>query len=116
MDTLPRTPRPAAEWLSAHGRTRCRQRGTNHRLLEVVRDWADLEVPVGGGARALSVSDAAAAEMRAEGCPSDLVERAKRRTLVQHAGLVVTVIAGRERRGRHYRRRIWRRPHRSGRR
>ena len=96
--------------LSAHARNRCRQRGTSVRMLTTVYDWADLEVPVGGGFTALSISAQTATEMRAEGCPIELLERARRRALVQRGGNVITVVAGRERRGRHYRHRMWRRP------
>jgi hypothetical protein len=108
MTQIAQNSRPAAEWLSAHMRRRCSQRGTNARLLGAVQDWADVEIPVGRCAIALSVSAEAALEMRAEGMPSDLVERALRRAIVQSDGHAVTVIAGRERRSRHYRRRIWR--------
>ena len=113
----PRNPRPAHAWLSIHARRRCAQRGTNAHLLAAVRDWADVEVPVGNGAVAVSLSRSAAAEMRAEGIRSDLIERALRRALVEGEGSIVTLIAGRERRGRRYRRAMTDgRRHRGGRR
>jgi len=105
MDQARQNPRPSAEYLSAHMRRRCAQRGTNSRLLKAM-EWADVEVPVGRGAIALSLSREAALEMRAEGVPAGIVERALRRVVVQADGRAVTLIAGRERRGRHYRHRI----------
>lgn len=105
MRQIAQTARPAFEWLSAHARRRCAQRGTSARLLSAVQEWADTEVPVGRGAISLSLSAEAAREMRAEGMPSDLIERAQRRAIVQSDGCALTVIAGRERRGRHYLRR-----------
>ena len=67
MTQIAKNPRPAAEWLSAHMRRRCSQRGTDAQLLGAVQDWADVEIPVGRGAIALSVSAEAALEMRADG-------------------------------------------------
>jgi hypothetical protein len=87
-------------------RRRCAQRGTNSRLLLAMHDWADVEIPVGRGATALSLSREVALEMRAEGVSADVVERALRRIVVEADGHAVTVIAGHERRGLHYRRRI----------
>jgi hypothetical protein len=106
MDQTRQTYRPATEWLSAHMRRRCAQRGTNGRLLLTLSDWADVEISVGRGATALSLSREAALEMRAEGISAGDVERALRRVVVQAGGQAVTVITGYERRGRHYRRRI----------
>lgn len=106
MDQLPFNPRSSAEWLSMHARRRCAQRGTSGQVFATCDEWADREVPVGRGATALSLSRDAAREMRAEGVPSDIVDRALRRTIVQASGRAVTVIVGRERRGRHYRHHI----------
>ncbi len=90
----------------AHARRRCAQRGTNARLLDAVHEWADIEVAVGKGATSLSLSRDAADAMRAAGLPSDLIDRALRRALVQIEGRTLTIIAGRDRRGLRYRRRI----------
>lgn len=90
----------------AHARRRCAQRGTNSRLLDAVHDWADIEVAVGNGATSLSLSQDAAAAMRSAGLPSDLIDRARRRAVVQVEGRTLTVIAGRDRRGLRYRHRI----------
>lgn len=105
MDRHRTNPHPSSPRLSAHMRRRCAQRGTNRILLVTVHDWADIEIPVGSGAVALSLSRDTAREMRAEGIPADLVDRALRRAIVQSDGRDLTVITGRERRGRHYRRR-----------
>lgn len=94
--------RPSTVWLSVHGRSRCRQRGTNDALLCVVHEWADIEVPVGSGSVALSVSARAAVEMRAEGLPASMIDMARRRALIQTNDCTVTVLAGRERRGQRY--------------
>jgi hypothetical protein len=102
MQIAPSNGRPSDVWLSAHGRTRCRQRGTSDALLSIVHDWFDTEVPVGGGSVAVSVSARAAAEMRAEGISAGLVDMARRRALVLSGGRTVTVIAGRQRRGQRY--------------
>lgn len=110
MDHPPLSPRQPELRLTAHARRRCRQRGTDARVLNAVSSWADIEVPVGAGAVALSISADAADEMIAEGLPPALVSRVRRRALVQAGGRTLTVIAGREARGRRY----WRQ-HRSGR-
>jgi hypothetical protein len=77
-------------------RRRCAQRGTNGRLLLTLSDWADVEISVGRGATALSLSREAALEMRAEGISAGDVERALRRVVVQAGGQAVTVITGYE--------------------
>jgi hypothetical protein len=88
----------------AHARRRCAQRGTNSLLLNAVHDWADIEVAVGNGATSLSLSQDAADAMRSAGLSSDIIDRARRRAVVQIEGRTLTVIAGRDRRGLHYRR------------
>jgi hypothetical protein len=102
VDQLPAFSRQPEIWLTAHGRRRCQQRGTNARLLHAVSYWADVEIPVGLGAVALSLSADVGKEMIAEGLPPSLVSRARRRALVQAGGRTLTVIAGREARGGRY--------------
>ena len=102
VDQLSVSSRQPEIWLTAHGRRRCQQRGTNARLLHAVSYWADIEVPVGLGTVALSLSANAGEEMIAEGLPPSLVSRARLRALVQAGGRTLTVIAGREARGGRY--------------
>ena len=90
-------------WISAHGRTRCRQRGTSFRTLAALLDWADVEVAVGSGATAFSLSAGVEEEMRAEGLAPQLIAQARRRAAVGVDGQVITVIVGRSARSRRYR-------------
>jgi hypothetical protein len=98
--------RSAGSWISAHGRARCRQRGTTHRTLMAVLTWADVDVPVGSGASALSVSADAAKEMLGEGIAPQLIDRARNRMVVTAEAVVLTLIVGRGPRSCRYRRRM----------
>ena len=85
-----------------HPRSRCQQRATTRRVWINHSDYADVVVPVGQGAIALSVSRKAAREMKADGFGSDEIDRVCRRALVEIDGRPMTVISGRRRRSRHY--------------
>ena len=115
MDCSPGA-RSACFWISAHGRTRCRQRGTSHRTLMAMLAWADVEVAVGSGATALSVSANAAKEMLGEGIPPQLVDRVRNRAAVAAEATILTLIVGRDSRSRPYRRRMRSRRGRNGKR
>ena len=93
-DTFPRA--------HTHPRSRCQQRATTRRVWDNHSNYADISVPVGHGAIALSVSRDAAREMKADGFGSDEIDRVCRRALVEIDGQPMTVIAGRRRRSRHY--------------
>jgi hypothetical protein len=47
-------------WISCHLRRRCQQRGVRKAELEAELDWADGEVPVGGGRVAKTLTRGAA--------------------------------------------------------
>jgi hypothetical protein len=99
-------------WISAHGRARCRQRGTSNQTLAALLEWADVEIPVGAGATALSMSSQAEDEMHVEGLAPQLIDRARRRALVEADGKIITVIVGRRAGSRRYRRALCGRPQR----
>jgi hypothetical protein len=113
MDYSPGT-RSAGFWISAHCRTRCRQRGTSHRTLTVILAWADVEVPVGSGATAFSVSADAAREMLGDGIAPQLIDRVRNRAVVAAEAAILTLIVGRSSRSRYYRRRMRSRDGRNG--
>ncbi len=99
----PQVARRPTIWISPHGRARCRQRGTSYRTLAALLDWADVEVAVGSGVTAFSLSAEAGEEMRAEGLSPQMISLARRRAAVGDDGRVLTVIVGRSARSRRYR-------------
>ena len=86
----------------SHARYRCQQRATPRQLYMVFQAYADAAAHVGNRAVAVSISRQTAREMRADGIASDLIDRARRRAIVELDGTPLTLIAGRERSGRHY--------------
>jgi hypothetical protein len=88
-----------------HLRRRCQQRGVRKHDLNILRDWADRVVSVGGGRVAITLTRRAATVLLAQGYASGLIERARKRALVLNAdGEMITVVIPAGRRGRHYRR------------
>ncbi len=86
----------------SHARQRCQLRGTTRSLWENLQAYSYESAHVGEGAIALSVSREAALEMKADGLSSDEIDRVRRRAIVEINGSPMTVISGRQRRGRHY--------------
>jgi hypothetical protein len=92
-------------YLSAHGRTRARQRGMTLRMMAAMAALADHAVPVGGGCVSLTLSRAAAEEARAEGFAPALLDHLRRRAMVvADNGELVTLLIPDRQRGRRYRR------------
>jgi len=88
-----------------HLSRRCQQRGVRKVELQILIDWADRVVPVGGRRVAITLTDKAAAALRAEGVAAGLIDRARKRALVVNGdGDAITVVIPCGRRGRHYRR------------
>ena len=92
-----------------HLSRRCQQRGVRKVELQILMDWADRVVAVGGRRVAITLTDKAAAEaataLRAEGVAAGLIDRARKRALVVNGdGDTITVVIPCGRRGRHYRR------------
>jgi hypothetical protein len=85
-----------------HPRTNCQRRGWKQLAWHSFNNYADCIAHVGRGAVALSVSREAALEMKADGFSSGDIERARRRAIVEIDGAPMTVISGRQHRGRHY--------------
>jgi hypothetical protein len=100
-----------------HLRRRCQQRGVRKHDLDMLLDWADRIVPVGGGRVAITLTRQRAALLRARGIAAGLIDRARKRALVVNAeGELITVVIPSGRRGRHYRRDARRRRRRAQRR
>jgi hypothetical protein len=94
---------PTERYLSAHARRRTRQRGIPPTVALLVHEWADMEVPVGGGLTALTLSLQAANEARREGIRPHLLDRARRICcLTAEDGSVVTLLHPTRRRARRY--------------
>jgi hypothetical protein len=88
-----------------HLRKRCQQRGVPKRDLNILLDWADRVVPVGGGRVVITLTRQAAILLLAKGTAASLIDRARKRALVVNAdGDVITVVVPSGRRGRRYRR------------
>jgi len=85
-----------------HPHDQCQRRGWQQLTWRNVHRYADCVAHVGQGAVALSVSRQAALEMKADGVPPHEIERVRRRAIVEIDGSPMTVISGRQRRGRHY--------------
>jgi hypothetical protein len=86
----------------SHARHRCQRRGTTRNVWTTLHAYADVMTHVGQGATAHSISRVAACEMKADGIASDEIARVCRRAVVEIDGSPMTVIAGRQRHGRHY--------------
>jgi hypothetical protein len=92
-------------WTLHHLLRRCRQRGVRKPDFNILFDWADRVVPVGGGRAAITLTRQTAILLRGQGIAAGLIDRARKRALVINSdGDVITVLVHSGRRGRHYRR------------
>ncbi|WP_377811141.1 hypothetical protein [Azospirillum sp. A29] len=93
--------------MTAHARLRIDERGISPVDIETVLTWGR-ELPVGGGARSVTLSRHAAAELAAEGTPRSQINALRRMAVVVAAdGDVMTALwMWRSKRSRRYRRGI----------
>jgi hypothetical protein len=63
---------------SRHLRSRCQQRGVRKYDLNILLEWADRVVLVGGGRVAITLTRQAATLLRAQGIAAGLIERGER--------------------------------------
>lgn len=78
--------------LTKHAQMRMQQRGVKDLRMEILRNLADLELPVGRGLHAMRLSQRALSEARAQGLSAQEADRLQRMVLVESAdGALVTV-------------------------
>ena len=87
-----------------HALQRIQQRGVRMEELSLVLSERDLEVPVGSGCTALTISRGRRRELISEGYPPSVVDRTVGLIVVESAeGEIVTVLRSFGQRGRRYR-------------